>query len=133
MCELYCQEDAIYVGPDRDQRELVNEADIVALGLLGQYRRDSGWDEWAEGPQYDNQIWKLGPYIQAGGIRSVERVQKRLAEQGRQAATTSGGRPRPGPNSPSEVAPVTRAVFRMVTEAVQAAQSLRRAVAATQD
>ena len=88
MCELYCKEDAIYVGPDRDKREPVNEAEIVASGLLGQYRRDSGWDEWAGYPQYDNQIWKLGPYIQAGGKRSVERVQKRIAERAQPVATT---------------------------------------------
>ena len=81
MCELYCKADAIYVGPDRDKREPVSEAQVVASGLLGQYRRDSGWDEWASDPQYDNQIWQLGPYIQAGGKRSVERVKLRIAEQ----------------------------------------------------
>jgi len=86
MCELYCKEDAIYVGPDRDQREPVNEAVIVASGLLGQFRRDSGWDEWADDPSHENQIWQLGPYIQAGGKRSVERVQQRIAERERQAA-----------------------------------------------
>lgn len=86
MCELYCKEDAIYVGPDRDQREPVNEAELVASGLLGQYRRDSGWDEWAENPKYENQIWKLGPYIQAGGKRSAERVHARIAERKQQAA-----------------------------------------------
>ncbi len=59
MCELYCKEDAIYVGPDREQPEPVNEAELVASGLLGQYRRDSGWDEWSSDPRYDNQIWKL--------------------------------------------------------------------------
>jgi NAD-dependent dihydropyrimidine dehydrogenase PreA subunit len=81
MCELYCPSDAIYVGPDRDERQPVNEAQVVASGLLGQFRRDSGWDEWAEDPRYQCQIWKLGPYIQAGFKQSTERVQRRLAEK----------------------------------------------------
>jgi len=100
MCELYCKEDAIYVGPDRDKREPVNEAEIVASGLLGQFRRDSGWDEWAEHPEYDNQIWKLGPFIQAGGKRSVERVTLRIAEQERRRSQAPGpatGEPKPTP------------------------------------
>jgi hypothetical protein len=86
MCELYCKEDAIYVGPDRDRREPVNEAEVVASGLLGQFRRDSGWDEWENDPKHENQIWQLGPYIQAGGKRSVERVQQRIAERERRMA-----------------------------------------------
>jgi hypothetical protein len=95
MCELYCKEDAIYVGPDRDQREPVNEAEVVSSGLLGQFRRDSGWDEWENDPQHENQIWQLGPYIQAGGKRSVERVQKRIAERERRAATPVDAVPEP--------------------------------------
>ena len=75
----------------------MNEADIVASGLLGQYRRDSGWDEWANHPQYDNQIWKLGPYIQAGGKRSVERVQQRIAQRAQSAASA----PEVAPDQPS--------------------------------
>jgi hypothetical protein len=47
MCELYCQADALYVGPDHDHAVPVDAQEIVASGLLGQYRRDSGWDEWA--------------------------------------------------------------------------------------
>jgi NAD-dependent dihydropyrimidine dehydrogenase PreA subunit len=81
MCELYCASDAIYVGPDRDELHPVNEAEILASGLLGQFRRDSGWDEWAEDSRYRCQIWKLGPYIQAGFKQSTERVQQRLAQK----------------------------------------------------
>jgi NAD-dependent dihydropyrimidine dehydrogenase PreA subunit len=81
MCELYCASDAVYVGPDREQLQPVNEAEVVASGLLGQFRRDSGWDEWAEDPRYKCQIWKLGPYIQAGSKQSAERVQQRLAQK----------------------------------------------------
>ncbi len=89
MCELYCKQDAIYVGPDRDEREPVNEADIVASGLLGQFRRDSGWDEWASEPEHENQIWKLGPYIQAGAKQSAERVRKRIAERSQKVVSAA--------------------------------------------
>jgi NAD-dependent dihydropyrimidine dehydrogenase PreA subunit len=49
MCELYCSSDALYVDPDA-----VREA-----GLLGQYRRDSGWDEWADDPRHQNEHWRM--------------------------------------------------------------------------
>jgi NAD-dependent dihydropyrimidine dehydrogenase PreA subunit len=92
MCELYCPSDAVYVGPDRDAQHPVNEADIVASGLLGQFRRDSGWDEWADDPQYENQIWKLGPYIQAGGKQSTERILKlRAARKAQQTEPSRSG------------------------------------------
>jgi hypothetical protein len=64
----------------------VNEPEILASGLLGQFRRDSGWDEWADDPRYTCQIWRLGPYIQAGFKQTTERVEQRLAEQAREAA-----------------------------------------------
>lgn len=59
MCELYCASDALYVDPDCDQ---VRHPDPVAIrhsGLLGQYRRDSGWDEWAADPKLTNQHWRM--------------------------------------------------------------------------
>src|ERR1700727_2552108 len=43
MCELYCPVDALYVSPFKDAREHVDEADLVARGLLGSYRRALGW------------------------------------------------------------------------------------------
>ncbi|WP_342363100.1 ferredoxin family protein [Terrarubrum flagellatum] len=57
MCELYCQEDALYVGPHADRPEPVDAATIVTAGLLGQYRRDSGWDEWKD--IYPNEQWRM--------------------------------------------------------------------------
>jgi NAD-dependent dihydropyrimidine dehydrogenase PreA subunit len=79
MCELYCEVDALYVGPDRERREPVLEAEIVASGLLGQLRRDSGWGEWEGDPRYRSEYWQLGPYLQAGMKQQAERVQGRLA------------------------------------------------------
>ncbi|PUA19662.1 ferredoxin family protein [Glaciimonas sp. PCH181] len=59
MCELYCAADALYVGPDCESAVAVDEAQIKASGLLGQFRRDSGWDEWSKDPQYRNQHWRM--------------------------------------------------------------------------
>ena len=73
MCELYCPHDAIYVAPDC---ELAVAADIPALvrsGLLGTFRRDHGWDEWAGDPRYTNEHWQM------------ERVFLRAREAGKQA------------------------------------------------
>ncbi len=57
LCELYCKADALYVGPDCDQPSPVDPAMILASGLLGQYRRHSGWDEWQG--QYPNEHWLM--------------------------------------------------------------------------
>jgi len=43
MCELYCPEDALYVAPQADRPEAVEEAVAEAQGLLGSYRRSIGW------------------------------------------------------------------------------------------
>jgi len=37
----------------------VNADTVRASGLLGVYRRDSGWDEWADDPRYANQHWRM--------------------------------------------------------------------------
>lgn len=43
LCELYCPADALYVSSLKDKREHVEEADLIARGLLGSYRRTLGW------------------------------------------------------------------------------------------
>lgn len=58
-CELYCQADALYVAPSVFERVKVNADTVRASGLLGVYRRDSGWDEWADDPRYANQHWRM--------------------------------------------------------------------------
>ncbi|MBV5291805.1 MAG: FAD-binding protein [Curvibacter lanceolatus] len=57
--ELYCQADALYVDPSVFERVQVNADTVRASGLLGVYRRDSGWDEWADDPRYVNQHWRM--------------------------------------------------------------------------
>jgi NAD-dependent dihydropyrimidine dehydrogenase PreA subunit len=59
MCELYCQADAIYVEPEIDRAVAVDPQQVLDAGLLGQFRRDSGWDEWSADPQYSNQHWRM--------------------------------------------------------------------------
>ncbi|HEX5658997.1 MAG TPA: 4Fe-4S binding protein [Polyangiales bacterium] len=60
MCELYCPQDALYVASDCHGSEPVDEAQVVASGALGQFRRDHGWGEWANDPRYENQHWYMG-------------------------------------------------------------------------
>ena len=44
MCELYCPEDALYVAPQADQAEAIDEAALLAQGgRLGSYRQAVGW------------------------------------------------------------------------------------------
>jgi NAD-dependent dihydropyrimidine dehydrogenase PreA subunit len=43
LCELYCPTDALYVSPLKDDREYVDEAALIASGLMGGYRRALGW------------------------------------------------------------------------------------------
>lgn len=57
MCELYCKADALYVAPDCDHPTPTDRDAIVASGLLGQFRRDSGWDEWQS--LYANEHWRM--------------------------------------------------------------------------
>lgn len=59
MCELYCAQDALYVDPDCEQPRHPDPQQIRNSGLLGQYRRDSGWDEWADDPRHANEHWRM--------------------------------------------------------------------------
>jgi NAD-dependent dihydropyrimidine dehydrogenase PreA subunit len=58
MCELYCTADALYVAPNAEMSTRVDEAQIVASGSLGEYRRTSGWDEWRD--IHPNLFWRQG-------------------------------------------------------------------------
>ncbi|GBQ87693.1 ferredoxin [Gluconacetobacter johannae DSM 13595] len=59
LCELYCREDALYVHPDAGRARPQDAAAIEASGLLGEYRRASGWDEWAGNEALRNQHWRM--------------------------------------------------------------------------
>jgi len=55
LCELYCKTDALFVGADCEAAGVFNPA--RAAPTLGQYRRDSGWDEFAGDPAHANEHW----------------------------------------------------------------------------
>jgi NAD-dependent dihydropyrimidine dehydrogenase PreA subunit len=69
MCELYCASDALYVDPDCEHVRQLDPDAIRDAGLLGQYRRDPGWDEWAADPRHSNQHWRMdGIFALARGL-----------------------------------------------------------------
>lgn len=43
MCELYCPVDALYVSPNSEGSDLVEEELLEENGLLGSYREKIGW------------------------------------------------------------------------------------------
>ncbi len=57
MCELYCRADALFVAPDCTGPTPVDAERVRAAGLLGQFRRDSGWDEWSV--THANEHWRM--------------------------------------------------------------------------
>jgi NAD-dependent dihydropyrimidine dehydrogenase PreA subunit len=57
LCELYCRADALYVAPDWDRAVTLDPEAVLASGTVGQYRRHSGWDEWAD--LYPNEQWLM--------------------------------------------------------------------------
>lgn len=59
MCELYCTSDAIFVAPECDRPVPIDREAIIASGLLGGFRRDSGWGEWRDDPRYPNLHWRM--------------------------------------------------------------------------
>ena len=74
MCELYCRADAIYVAPDCDRRGSVTVDDVVASGHLGQYRKHSGWDEWAQ--HFPNEQWLMETVFRRAGEAAARRNEK---------------------------------------------------------
>ena len=57
LCELYCRADALYVAPYWDRQVTHDRDAVLASGTVGQYRRHSGWDEWAD--RYPNEQWLM--------------------------------------------------------------------------
>jgi NAD-dependent dihydropyrimidine dehydrogenase PreA subunit len=76
MCELYCRGDAIYVAPDCESPMPVDKDEILASGLLGEFRRNHGWDEWAG--QYPNEHWRMeSVFLRARDIAIAEAAARR--------------------------------------------------------
>jgi NAD-dependent dihydropyrimidine dehydrogenase PreA subunit len=77
MCELYCPQDAIFVGPDQTGPETIDPAAIKASGLLGQMRRDHIWEAPAGDLEPLREYWKLGPYLMEGAQIAAARYAQR--------------------------------------------------------
>jgi NAD-dependent dihydropyrimidine dehydrogenase PreA subunit len=76
MCELYCQGDAIYVGPDCEKPVPVDKDAMLASGLLGEFRRNHGWGEWAG--RYPNEHWRMeSVFLRARDMAIAEAAAKR--------------------------------------------------------
>ena len=43
MCELYCPADALYVAPEAEFSVLIDEDELEKNGLIGDYRKKTGW------------------------------------------------------------------------------------------
>lgn len=84
MCELYCEADAIYVGPDSHAAERVDPQAIRSSGHLGRIRRDHGWDRPDEAGHLD-QYRLLGPLLHEGGETAARRY-RALTVRGTAAA-----------------------------------------------
>ncbi len=56
-CELHCRADALFVAPLAER--VTGPAPDAVRPLLGQYRRESGWHEFAGDPRYSNDHWRM--------------------------------------------------------------------------
>lgn len=68
LCELYCPVDALYVGPNAEAAEPVELAAVEPL--LGQYRREAGWGEWAA--TNPNEHWRMGEIFERARALAAE-------------------------------------------------------------
>ena len=76
LCELYCPTDALYVGPDCEQPEPVDEQSITQTDWPQQYRRDSGWGKNRQ--QHPNEIWYMQHMMpEALAIRAADEERRR--------------------------------------------------------
>lgn len=71
LCELHCQEDAIYVAVGVPRSHLKDDP-------LGQIRRDYGWDGTQEDPLKN--FWRLGPLLREGVMISSARYARQESE-----------------------------------------------------
>ncbi|RWL17913.1 MAG: ferredoxin family protein [Mesorhizobium sp.] len=79
MCELYCRADAIYVAPDCENPTPVDKKAILTSSLLGEFRRNHGWDEWADDPRYPNEHWRMeSVFLRARDMAIAEAATKRV-------------------------------------------------------
>lgn len=81
MCELYCREDAIFVGPDAERIEGFDPDATRAAGLMGEMRRLHGWDEWEGDPRYPNEHWRMDQVFARARLLAEETAGKPATER----------------------------------------------------
>lgn len=57
MCELYCPVDALYVTPNADGIEKVEESAVIEDKLLGSYRESVGWGKGRKSTASDDESY----------------------------------------------------------------------------
>ena len=77
LCELYCPQDAIYVGPRQDRSEPIELADVLVSGQLGRVRRNYGWNG---SPDPLANFWRLGPLLMEGAQIAAARHERAQAD-----------------------------------------------------
>ena len=80
LCELYCEADALYVGPDQRGPEPVDPAAILASGQLGRLRRDQVWTPATGDTDPLDQYWRLGPLLGQGAEIAATRYRLEHSE-----------------------------------------------------
>ncbi len=80
LCELYCEADALYVGPDQRGPEPVDPATILASGQVGRLRRDQAWDPARGDKDPLDQYWRLGPLLGQGAEIAAARYRSEHSE-----------------------------------------------------
>jgi len=80
MCELYCEQDAIYVGPDQRAPEPIDPEAIRNSGSLGKLRRDYEWNAGSDEVPPLRVFWQLGPLLMEGAHTAELRYMERHPE-----------------------------------------------------
>jgi NAD-dependent dihydropyrimidine dehydrogenase PreA subunit len=57
-CELYCPADSLYVSPVRTPEAGLDQAAVIASGILGSYRRAMNWEN-GQPPRGTGDNWAL--------------------------------------------------------------------------
>jgi NAD-dependent dihydropyrimidine dehydrogenase PreA subunit len=81
MCELYCEQDAIYVAPDQREPEVIDLAALRSDGELGSLRRGYQWKDGTSEPGSLDHFWRLGPLLREGAEIAARRYHARHADR----------------------------------------------------
>ena len=81
MCELYCEVDAIYVGPSQEPAGHLDPDAIRASGQVGRLRYDYGWGEPGPDTGPRSEFWRLGSLLVEGAQIAARRYALKHPDQ----------------------------------------------------